>query len=369
MKKDKLSKAETRLLLKEIQAVLDQVLEIGKNENKKTGFCIGNTTKKIQRDYFLTPIRNAAACVSGSIIIDRVIIAEVLIKAIDGKVDYIFVDTEKKISPSRYSPHDAGNVERTARSFATKSYVLTYKGNGLIVDAIDCFLAQKTGFDERGIGGKKIAIVGAGNIGFKLALKLTERGANVFLARRDAKKLAALVRTLNTIKPEGTLAYARGTTHIARAVSGADVVIGLTPGTGDITAAMVSKLNPKALLIDGGKGSFSAAAIQEAERREIPVWRSSIAASFEGQIAMLLKMQSHLQRFTGRRELCGIPIVSAGLIGKKGEFVVDDLDHPAAIYGVADGCGDFIRSLSAGQKAQYAKLAETIQKSEPLLRA
>ena len=359
---------DSEMFLREVESVLTRVQGIAKKEGKKTGFCIGNTTKKISRDYFFTPIRNTLQCVSASIIIDRVALAELLTKTIDGKVDYIFVDTEKKISPDLYSAHDAGNVERAVRGFATKSKVLTYKGNDLTVDALDCFFAQMLSFDERGLGAKKVAIIGAGNIGFKIALKLTERGAHVVLVRRDKEKLDLIVEAINCVKPAGTIAKAVGTTDMREAVKDADVVIGLTPGTKDITAEMISLVKEDAVLIDAGKGSFSPEAIQEAERRWLKIYRASVTASFEGQINMLLKMEELLEKTVGRREWEGIAIVSGSLLGRKGEMVVDNIFDPAEIYGIADGFGDFNRNPSAKEKRNLETLAELIKNKQGVVK-
>lgn len=352
---------ESSGLREELERVLEDVRGAAEREGKKTGFCIGNTTKKIDLDYFFTPIRNTSFCVCGSVIIDRVLIADEIAAAIDGKVDYIFVDTEKKISPERYGENDAGNVERTIRKTVTHSKIFAYKGNDLIVDAIDTFLAQKISWDERGIGGKKIAIIGAGNVGFKLALKLIERGANVFVVRRDRKKLSAITRALNYIKPQSTMASIRGTTDIRTAVRDAAVVIGLTPGTGDIMVSMIKEAQPGALLIDGGKGSFSAAAVEQAEKSGMLIYRSNIIASFEGQVAMLLKMEELMQQQSGRTLLHGMSVVAGGVVGKKGEIVVDDLEDPKQILGIADGSGDFNRNPSKEEISKVAHLAKLIQ--------
>ena len=355
---------ESADLREELELVLNDVSVMASQENKKTGFCIGNTTKKIDRDYFFTPIRNTARCVCGSLIIDRVSIAEEIVSALDGRVDYLFIDTEKKISPERYGRSDAGNVERAVRRIVKKSRVLTYKANDLIVDAMDSFLAQKLTGDERGVGAKKIAIIGVGNTGFKLALKLMERGAHVFVVRRNAKKLSAIVKALNLIKPEGTIARIRATTSIQKAITDADVVIGLTPGTGDITAPLIRRVKPAALLIDAGKGSFSKEAVEEAERLGMFVYRSHIIASFEGQVAMLLKMEELMQQAAGRATLHGVPLIAGGIVGKKGEIVVDDLWEPTQIYGIADGAGDFNRSPNREEILQIAELARLLQEKK-----
>ena len=55
--------------------------------------------------------------------------------------------------------------------------------------------------DLRGVAGKKIGIIGVGNIGSKVALYLTEKGAKVYLNRRDIKKLKKISSAINLIKP------------------------------------------------------------------------------------------------------------------------------------------------------------------------
>ena len=54
------------------------------------------------------------------------------------------------------------------------------KGNDLTVDAVDIFLTNllKTSLEGRR---KKILIIGAGNIGFKIALQMVRKGAKVYL--------------------------------------------------------------------------------------------------------------------------------------------------------------------------------------------
>ena len=91
---------------------------------------------------------------------------------------------------------------------------LTYKGNDLTVDSIDCLLSQSIADSLRGMGGKKIAIIGAGNMGSKLAIKLVERAcAGCLDADGPQEKLDAIVQAINYIKPQFTFASVVGTTN------------------------------------------------------------------------------------------------------------------------------------------------------------
>ena len=339
--------------------MLQKVKHIATREGKKTGFCIGNTVKKVSRDYFFTPIRNTPACVCGSIIVDCISVAKRLVDLLDGKVDYFFVDTEKKISREKYD-NDAGNVERAVRERVKRTTILTYKGNDLTVDAIDCFLAQKVCLDYRGIGSRKVAIIGMGNIGFKLALKLVERGAHVHVVRRDINKLQIVVRALNDIKPVGTFASVVGQPDSVVAACDADILIGLTPGTGDISPVVVDVVRDNAILVDVGKGSFSREALVRAWARGLTIYRASIAESFAGQATMLLGMEENLFVSMGRGEIGGVPVVAGGLLARKGEVVVDSIRYPAQVYGLADGCGDFIMEPTSDERMKLDVVLKVI---------
>lgn len=348
------------VLLQELVSINTEVARIAKKENKKTGFCIGNTAQKIDRDYFFTPIRNTEKCVCGSVIIDCVRAGEMIVRELDGHVDYLLVDTEKKISPEFYGSEDAGNVERMVRSVVKKSKVLTFKGNDLTVDAIDAFLAQLITSDIRGLGGKKVAIIGVGNIGFKLALKLTERGSNVVLVRRNTKALNAIVKALNYVKPRSTIAKITGTSDMGAAMENSDIVVGLTPGTRDITASMVAKIKANAVLIDAGKGSFDQDALRYAQSKGMRVYRASITPSFEGQIAMLLRQEEILRCELGTREVDGVRIVSGSILGADDDVVVDNVFLPNRIYGIANGCGDFKRNLTRQDHLKLKRLKKIL---------
>ena len=217
------------LLRKEVDGVLDEVIAIASKQGRLTGFCIGNTRKVSSADMYLTPIRYSSELISGSVIVYSVRQAVKVAGYVDGKVDYVLVDTEKKVSSSLYGD-DIGNIERSVREIIRISKILTFKGNDLTVNSIDAFLEQALVAYPRGLGGKSVAIIGAGNIGSKLALKLVERGMNVTITRRDKTKLATIVDALNIIKPKETSVSVRGTTNNLAAAKNVDVLIGLSAG-------------------------------------------------------------------------------------------------------------------------------------------
>ena len=343
----------------ELHEILKSLELLASKEKKKIGFCIGNTRKKNANGYFYTPIRVTDKLVAGSVIVYSVKQAAEIIKYIDGKVDYILVDSEKKISSNLYE-EDIGNIEREVRDSTEKSEVITYKGNDLTLDSIDIILEQLFAKHRKGIGGKKATIIGSGNIGSKLALRLVERGVHVVITRRNSSNLKAIVKALNLIKPQETLAKITGTSNNLKASNNADILIALTSGRPVITTKIIHNVNESAILMDAGKGCFSPSAIKTAKLRKLTIYRPDIKIGFEGFVSSLFKTREVLERSFGRRIIGGLSIVS-GLVGIEGEIVVDSFRFPKVVYGVADGLGGFIETLNESQLKDVSNFSKAVK--------
>jgi len=233
------------------------VAALAKKRRKASGFCIGNTAKIDSQSLYFTPLRDTNLMVVAGVIVYSEAQAVQIARAVDGKVDRVLVDAEKKIPDELSMRGDTANVERAVRETLKRSALWIYKGNDLSVEAVDCLLTQLTKSSVRGIGGKKAAILGAGNLGSKLALKLVERGASVAITRRDVRKLRLITEALNCIKPAYTTAKVQGLTDNRAAAANADILIGTTNGKPVITAQMVRDLAPGAFIVDVGKGVFT----------------------------------------------------------------------------------------------------------------
>ncbi len=345
-----------------IYKVVNQIIEIGRSEGKTTAFLIGNTIKEDGVDYYLTPIRNFKAIVISGIIVFSEKIAKEVAQNIDGKVDYIFVDSEKKIQENNSTSTTKGNIQRAVREVVSSSVLISYKANDLTVDAIDIFIAEYFASDLAIIGGKKVAIIGAGNIGFKVALKLVERGADVNLFRRNRDKLNLAVNCINIIKSEYTVARAYAALDIAEACNGADIIIGLTNGIPVIDNKIIYSSKPNTLIIDAGKGAISQEAIKLAHLSDINIYRLSVESALEGMIISLISTHKILKDRTGRGYFYGIKIVSGSILAQEDEFVVDNFLNPKVVYGLGNGKGDFQRSLSTEMEEKLKDLEDMINR-------
>lgn len=341
--------------------IIARIQKLAAFERKLTGFTIGNTAKKDKNGLYFTPIRNTTLMVTAGVIVYHERQAVEIAKIADGKVHYILVDAEKKIPGSQQARGVLANVERAVRETVEKSKLWIYKGNDLSAEAVDCFLMQLTKNSLRGIGGKKITILGAGNLGVKLALKLVERGAHVTITRRDKENLEIITKAINCIKPEFTQAAVVGMTDNHEAAKGAEILIGTSRGIPLVTSKIVKDLASKAIIIDAGKGVIFPDAIKVAKKLGMEVYRLDISAAFEGLIHKLWAVENIVENKLGRRQFDDESIISGGLLGQEGEIVVDNVWKPKLIYGIADGNGDFVRNLSKQQMQRLEKLRRAIE--------
>ena len=344
----------------QLNSILKKVKELSKKKNKKTAFIIGNTAKIEKGGYYFTPIRITDKLITFGIIIFNEKFAKITTNIVDGKVDYIFADAEKKIFPRESG--NPGNIERRVKESIKKSKLLIYKGNDLTVDAVDLLLTHYFKKDIAGIGGKKIAIIGAGNIGSKIALYLVERGAKVFLSRRNKKKLQIITSAINLIKPINTKENVKSSNNID-ACKNADILIGSADGVEVINLQMIRKIKTKAIIIDVGKGTISDDAIKYAQKKHHKIFRVDISAAFEGLISKTISMEKIMDYKFQKIKIFDNNVLSAGLLGGYGDVIVDNLKRTNFVYGISNGKGDFIRKLNKKQNNLLKKIRKKLIKN------
>ena len=346
-----------------LDEVCSRILEI-KSFNKKTIFSISTTAKQEENSY-MTPIRDCDSFVlTGCIIFDQKILPT-LLKKIDGEVDVILVDSEKKIpmsidnnfksGPELYQTVgyvETGSVSRICFEYIKKSKVFEFKPNDLTVNATWSFLSQRFRF----LSGKKISILGAGNIGSKLALKLVECGAEVHLHRRDFYKGHHIVHGLNLIKPEGVIANIHFHQNIMQASFLSDILIGASNGHPVIDSDVVNSVKKSCLIVDLGKNNLTKKAIKIAAQHSVEIYRTDVTPAIESYVHEVLKMQDILENSYGKKELDFCNIISGGFFGGLGDVVVDRINNPKRIIGVAQGDGALKKILNTNDKNNLKKI-------------
>lgn len=344
-------------------------IETMKSYKTTSIFTIATTSKQEEKPY-VTPIRNTNDfVVCGCVIFNQTLLLKI-IKLIDGEVDVLLVDSEKKIplmihkSPDDniYKIHntigliETGNLSKICFNNIKISKIYEYKPNDLTVNATWLFLSQRLNF----LSGKKISILGSGNIGSKLALKLVECGSEVHIHRTNSYKGNTITQGLNLIKPENTVSDIIFHENKIQASFMSDVLIGATNGIQIIDINLIKSTKKDALIVDLGKNTLTKDAISYAIENNIEIYRTDVTSALEGFIYEVLKMDSILQNSYGKKDLEYCNIVGGGYFGADGDIVVDNIQNPTAIFGVSQGNGSMKKELNFEDNKKIDKLKKEL---------
>ena len=270
--------------------------------------------------------------------------------------DKYFINSDRVDSGIKH-----GGILSIVRAIVANDRIIEYKANDITVDAIWIFLSTKLNY----LSGKKVAIIGSGNIGSKLALKLVESGVNVVLVRRDSSKGKLIANAINLIKPPLSKSYASYNSSAIQASKFCDVIIGAANTNNPvITWDMIKNMSKNGFVVDIGKGNIEANAIKKSIEKNIDVIRGDIAAALYGFVSQKQQMQEIVQNKIGRANIdSDINLVSGGVLGRCGDIVVDSFASPSLVYGVANGSGSIKTDLNLIDKKNIEKVKKIINKS------
>lgn len=320
------------MMKQEIKKELSRILyDIKKHKNSKTGFVISTTSKQTNKKIIFLPIRKTIYGVFGVATVYDLSIAKQIAKLVDGKIDFILVDAERKLE-------NIQNLTKVISSITKKTKVLTFKNNDLTANSADALIVNLLNNDYT----KKISIIGMGNIGTKLALKLVERGFEVFIASRNLDKTRKIAASLNLIKPK----FCKSKIHplnTNKVATHADLLVGFSSGNPTIDENIVQKMKNNSIIIDGGIGTINDNGIKKARMKKIKIFRLDIRPGFVSEVSLILETEDFLNYTMGKKNLKGIKIVAGGYYGNFGDVIVNNITKPTRVIGIADGHGDIVR--------------------------
>lgn len=263
-----------------------------------------------------------------NILITNTTIAEEVFKIVDGKLDIILIDVERKKSI---------NLMGLAYKIIKKSCILPYKPNDITLEAADQLVLQQTKHD---LIAKNIIIYGTGNLGFKLALRLIEREANVHLVGRNIQKVNSLIESLNRVKPKFSKAYAMQ--YKPEDGIRYDGLVSFVSADKVINDDFANCIKSEGFAIDGGIGNFSEDFIALCLNKRIFVTRLDVRLGNEflaASISSLNKKNVFFNEIMGSTKLNNQTVVAGGIIGPAGSIIVDRIKEATQIIGIANGYG------------------------------
>jgi len=362
----------------DLQKSIKELKGIAIDKNIKLLFSISTTTCKHGTNKpYTTPVRFLENSLISGVVVFSKIQSIVVTNIVKDFVDDFLIDVEQKHNMKAAINSDTlkyfqdkyfinGDIKcesilSIVRAIVADDRIIEYKANDITVDAIWTFLSTKLNY----LSGKKVAIIGCGNIGSKLALKLVESDANVVLVRRDSSKGKLIANAINLIKPPLSKSYASYNSSAIEASKFCDVIIGAANTNNPvITWDMIKNLSKNGFVVDIGKGNIEADAIKKSIEKKIDIIRGDIAAALYGFVSQKQQMQEIVQNKIGRVNIdSDINIVSGGVLGRCGDIVVDSFASPSLVYGVANGSGSIKTDLNLIDKKNIEKVKKIINKS------
>lgn len=309
------------------------------------------TTAKLADQFKVLPRRYANdVAIAGFLINDETILKET-VQFFDGKIDCFYADVEAK---------QAINLYRITKETAEDSAVSAMKSNDITLEAGDLLLRD---FFKDDLEGKNILVIGTGNLASKIALRTSERRANVVIDGRSTHKLNQLVTTLNQITPRfspelSTLEAFKSTGQSL------DAVVSFLSGTYWCDETLKSLIHHQTFVIDGGINNFSKNMTQYLISQQVQLTRLDVRLGLLYQFLMEMgDTRRFLSEIYGKSVINGFSIVSGGFMGKEGDVIVDQIHQPSQIIGIADGMGGLKESTQFTSREQEA--LKTINNSMP----
>lgn len=301
--------------------------------------CLACTANVNNPPVLVCSSRLSEEVLAGNLILREITMLPQIVKRFEAVVAKFFIDCEIKAGV------DLGAAVQSLIAPDKRHF---FKPNDFTVEAADEWIGQRM----QDLRGARAAVVGAGNIGAKLALRLAERGSEVRLVARRIAPLRATAEGLSAImRGRGSIT---AVPNVIAACLEADLIVGCTPGTPAIDAPAV--IGSKAvLLLDVGNGCFTHAAIAVAQQRDLSLEVLSPIAGWEGFMRRYFATRK-LQQGLGRRQLeGGVWIVSRGIMGAAGDVLVDDVSIPRRVIGICNGSGDLLYGEEAMQRIKYVE--------------
>jgi 4-hydroxy 2-oxovalerate aldolase/long-chain acyl-CoA synthetase len=327
-------------------AIADELRILARKLDRPSVFTIAGSRAVPGRSMFPF-VRTSAQHVIGNAEVATADLAAEVAGAVDGRVDVVAVDLGRPSRPL------SGLLEAVAAK-VRQSRLIMYSDEDAQVAAADAFLITALPPPDRA----RVVICGTGYIAVQLAVRMAVRGLHAWLWRESAEEAARACEALRELARTFDLAHPVRVQQWTPEVDAVDAVIGATAGEPLIPADVVRSLRPQGLLFDAGVGSLSTEAIEEARARGVRLSRLDMRAGLSGAIAVALDTADLTSRIVGRDVIAGVPIVAGGVIGCRGDVVVDTMGEPTRVIGVADGSG----RLLAGEDAQ--KFREQVERVE-----
>lgn len=260
--------------------------------NKSSVLVIQQFPTEEDQDTLYPNVRESVSNIMAFIELGDVDTLKEVLAASDGVFDAIAMDSDIKCSfSSALVEYASENVKKSKLLWYSDMTTWADAGMNLVTSL------------ENGVYKKNVLLTGEGLLVDKLSRRLTELGATV-----------------------------NGNEEI-------DLVIGAAIKKNSLDAANISHVKKGAKVYDIGIGNFSGEDINQFKAKDCTLYRIDIRAGISSVVLGLFETDYLVNKVMGQAKIKGVELVAGGVLGNDGAVIIDDINHPSHIIGVADGKG------------------------------
>lgn len=247
-------------------------------------------------------------------------------RVIDGKIDIILVDRDQKTFITN-------NAFETLSSTVTQSRVLGYNDTDVLARS----MFQEIQYLCQSQGSTHIVVAGTSPLAREIIFKLLSCGFSVAVTSFEHDKLHAMCQAIRALSiPSSKLSVHESP---GDAVADSSVLVLVDPELLNHDPSCIAHMPNASTIIDGMITGIPQAAHDHCEAKKIQVLRPDMRSALSSELHSLLGVERIITSMRGRVQRNNRFLVAGGLVGKKGDIVVDSISNPATVIGVADGQG------------------------------
>jgi len=253
---------------------------------------------------------------------------------------HILVDVEKKYPWMECMQSEKiymGNIELLVDDILDKEKAIFIWPNSMTVEACLAALSKQ----KISLSLIKVAIVGVGNIGFKLALRLVEAGAKVSISSKNYESTLNLSTAINQIKPKSTIAAPLPIRETHTCVSNQDIVFICSGSSIEIDRLFASSIKENTKVYSLSNLIIPNDILDILKSKHIQINIIDITPFYFLEITKKKFLEESAKPIKNKYR--GFSLVSGGFKGEVDDIVVDNADNPLIVLGKIDKSGKFVR--------------------------
>lgn len=141
-----------------------------------------------------------------------------------------------------------------------------------------------------------------------------------------------------------------------------DFIIGIDKA--EINKSFINFTSQNTVIIDGGIGSIDQEYLSYCHDNDIEIIRPDMRAVIETEILQKEKSFELLSFIQGRKKIKNFFVTAGGYYGKNGDIVVDSINHPSCVIGIANGLGGVKYNLNPDELFIMKKFEEEVLQDE-----